>query len=467
MISPANVTSRNGGRAAITVLVVVLIAALSAGIVWFMRANSEVVTEQRYRGIGYKSQGGSTFRRYKLAQTLLDELGYSAQRGTATVSQLLLQLAPDDTLVLLERSSNLPPPQAEDLLEWVESGGHLIVEAYEYQYDETAEWFSDDGDGSDTAPREPLENIAEDTAGNPTIDETLAEPSNEPLLEPFGITAHIANGLSGKNVTRFSLAGSPAMTAAFGWDGYVLRSEQAPDWRVDAELQDSSGSHLLSYRHGRGRLTAISDGTVFVDERLQEQDHAALLNALLSQHSDSDTGRTWLLWQLPQERLLSWIKRHLMPTVLTLAAALILWLFWAAFRFGPVRDLQPRSRRALSEHLVASGQLFWSPGRKLKAADSRAALLDAARWGVQRDIQRQHLHWSQLERQEQLQWLCDRSGLKSDIINMALFTNEPLEERGFTLLMRQLQKIRHSLLHPSDTAANSAPKTQTAKLISR
>jgi hypothetical protein len=220
---------------------------------------------------------------------------------------------------------------------------------------------------------------------------------------------------------------------------------QGMSYKVDADseavvsLTGAEGGVFASTESGDGRLTVITDGRIFRNRWIGDQDHAALLAALLDA-GDSD-GRVGIvrdsglsLWAL--------LRQHLAPILLAGAVVLVLWLWRNLSRFGPVESAAPPPvSRGYEHHLEALGYFHWK-------LDHAAALLGQLRAQVAEFGHRACLAAGRSGDDLHL-FLAERAGLPPERVAHALADAAPRDPNAFTRVTADLQKLLDTLHQPS------------------
>lgn len=320
-----------------------LLAALAAGGAWLVR-HTEWVEERIPLPLTPELQRDGAH----VARAWLQRLGMKVVQASD-----LSALPPRGaTLVLSTALWNAVPGTSDRLQRWVDEGGHLVLDGSALLQDEQANWLPLRWDTSMPAARD--------------AEYRLQRRDWCRLLEPR--------------------AGLPP---AWGSDsGFVacLRAEgrlampQAPLlWALDSS---EIGAEALRVAFGRGRVTAFGAHFLFDSQGpreplrnfsnrgLLEGDNAPLLAALVDAQPG---GEVWFVTALDRPPLPQWLWQHAQPVLLLAAAALLLWLWRAGTRFGPLQTPPPPTRRSLAAQVRGLADfLFRHQPAALHAAALRA-----------------------------------------------------------------------------------------------
>jgi hypothetical protein len=280
--------------------------------------------------------------------------------------------------------------------EWVRDGGHLIL-LLEHADAETNDWF-----GRSPPP--------------------IIEPALKAMLERARLHLHENAKVSAHKI-RF----------------------EKETYKVDADsnlaVSKSGGkkSVFATMRLGEGRITVLTDGRIFRNRWIAENDHAALLSALLD--ASEYEGRVGFmrgaglsLWSL--------LREHLTPVLLGLAAWLVLWLWKSLSRFGPLESATPPPvLRGYDHHLEALGHFHWK-------LDHAATLLPPLREQIHEFGHRACL--ASGRRADELHaFLAERTGLPDERVSRALSAIIPSDPSSLMRTTADLQQLLRTLKQPS------------------
>jgi hypothetical protein len=294
--------------------------ALFAAVGLFLWLSENLVqrSEEVYTGFG------ETVARnpFYTAEQLLARLGRAA-RGIPRLSDLPQALAAEDTLLVAVPTYVLSAVESRHLLDWVERGGHLII-SVRHEY----------------AP----------------------EQGHDPLLNHFAVRSH-ADGPPAPEPETVALdAMTPPLQVRF---------------QSGLRLNDA---FWQQYRWGQGRVTLLTDISVFSNIRLLDHDHADFLWALSQQNPN---GQIWLQYRMFLPSLAQLLWQHAWMPLLGLLLTLLAVLWRYSRRLGPLLVPRADEQRRLAEHLQASSRFLWRHG-------AGPTLLQAARHYHLRRLDRRH-----------------------------------------------------------------------------
>jgi hypothetical protein len=380
--------------ARVSALMLLLLVLLGWGIHWFL-------DNHRWENLEIKVDVSAEARRnpWLAAERFLTRLDRTVESQSGR--RLLLQPPAAEGVMIVKRLGRaLPAEREQALVEWISSGGHLVLE-------------TNPNDEGATALRERFGvELGELDWGNP----------EEADGEDCGCLA------------RFHYPGyAEPLQAALSPNRYLAASDPAPDWWLD----NPSGTQLLRLGLGRGRLTLLTETEWLDNERIGEQDHAMLLALLVG-----DARAVWLVYGGDQPGVLAlfWAKAPYLVLTGLLFAGLLVWRLGR--RSGPLLAAPPPARRDLLEHLQAAAHYAWRLDRAQGLlADSRRRLLQ--------DWQRRHPRLERLDRAECSAWIAERRGLAAVAVERALYG--PIGDEGE--LIRASALLRRLM----DRAAGAGP----------
>ncbi|WP_426134424.1 DUF4350 domain-containing protein [Pseudomonas sp. PWP3-1b2] len=339
---------------------------------------------------------------YLAAEYFLRQQGVAVEHANGL--ERLNSLPPKgNSLLLLGERSNMAPRQVEQLLEWVKSGGHLLVVAEALWDEET-------------------------------------RTSGDLLLDRLDIHQSLSDTFDEQAATRKKKV--PDLTKLY------IDNETAPayfSFATDFNLSDpkhlaqfsansAKSSHLMQRGLGQGTVTVITDSDLWKTPSIGKHDNA------------------WLLWYLNQgmnvtllsnsevDNLLTLLLRYFPQALVALVALIALALWQAAMRQGPIQAPAPKARRQLQEHLQASADF-------LLRRSGQGNLLHALQRDIQRAARRRHPGFEHLETVEQWQVLERLTHQPSHFISQALgpLPAKRLNSADFSRRVACLQTLRNAL----------------------
>lgn len=386
--------------------IVLFIIILTGGLlVWFQQNYKPVRSTERTE-MSREAQRNPLLA----AERLLDRLGRQVESRSG---RRYLVNPPEEKGVLLVRDLGAPLPRkrVDDLLAWVEAGGHLIAALGRLQ---------------DMELKRPLlerfgvEPVRRwDFEGLEWLQEAIEEAVEEAVPPQ----------------TTILLPGVAEEPFTVEFDTHIWFEVDYGDdywWSPDDDTP-----HLLNFPYGAGSVTFLSDSDIFDNRHIGDYDHAPLLAELTAGYQ-----RVWLLYsaQMPGLAQLIWRWAPYLVISLGLFGGLLVWRM--GLRSGPLILGGQRQRRDLLEHLRASAEFNWR-------IDPTAALLRQARKQVEKRWLTSHPQLQRLAENERCLWLAERTGMTADAIDRALYRRQK-DTGQLVKTCANLQRLL-AALHPQST----------------
>lgn len=279
--------------------------------------------------------------------------------------------------------------QMED---WVEDGGHLVVL---------------------------IENAASETNDWPgRRSEFMPQPALIQMLERAGIVFDAREGAS-----------KPVESEKILLEEIIYKVDAASQVSVAAKGEEAGV--FASVLVGDGRISVLTDGRLFRNRWIGNEEHAELLEALIvvTEYEGRIAfmrGSSQSLWGL--------LGEYLGPVLISLAVLLGLWLWKNFLRFGPLEsDAEMRPHRGYDHHLEAIGNFQWRLDRaEGMLAPLRAAIFEKGQHMAQRMGRRSDDFYD---------FLAERSELPRERVQRALTENSHKDAGGLTRTTADLQRL--------------------------
>jgi len=193
---------------------------------------------------------------------------------------------------------------------------------------------------------------------------------------------------------------------------------------------------FVSKVKGDGRITVLTDGRVFRNRWIGDNEHADLLVALIE--ATGNRGNVGFMRGYPVS-FWAMLKEYLGPVLIGLSVWVLLWLWKNLRRFGPLEaEITPPELRGYDHHLEALGDFQWR-------LDRGVSLLAPLRTKITELGQRAAIR-ARLGDGDFFQYLADRSELSRERVQQALADVPPVGSAQLTLTASDLQKL-HKALH--------------------
>lgn len=345
------------------------------------------------REIGYK--GKARVNPWLAAERFVGRMGWQVRSVISWTAPL-----EEDAVWILPASILSNESFTRRIGNWVEIGGHLIL-LIEHADQQTNDW-------SDDHP--PL----------------VMEPALFSMLERAGIVLKPPAATQGG-----------ASTSEIVFANRTFKVDAAS--QASVALTDGVPGVFASVKAGDGRITVLTDGRLFRNRWISDNDHAALLDALVMAMTYEGTvvfvrGSGLSLWAL--------LRAHLGPFMLGLAVWVIFWLWKNFTRFGSMEAVSvPSELRSYAHHLEALGDFQWQ-------LDRTASLLAPLRLQITELAQRAGLQAGRRD-EDFKQFLADRAGLPHERVQRALTATVPADPAHLTRITSDLQQLIKVLHNPS------------------
>lgn len=351
----------------------------------------------------------------------------------------------DQDAVLLLNTRVIPEAYHDNLLDWVERGGHLILTAQNFwdeDYQDSGDIFLDqlgvrmysvfEEENEDITTEDDSSVITEEEI-NQAVDEALNEilpDANTSDEESSEENTSEANQCLAYTYNRLSLIdysdNRPAIQVQFGSYGH---------------LEDSSGNalgggnyypnNILQYEVGQGLITTITAHHMWENSNISWYDHAYFLWLLVG-----DSERVWFIFDTTSESLFTLLTKYLLEPLVAGLLLLACYLWFRAKRFGPIAQAPAQARRSLLEHLQANARFNWRH-------QQMAPLIQK-----QRDDIKYHFslrHGEHPSQQFMVTQLAHASQLSDTQVEWAMTTVTPEREQDFVKLIQLLQRLRNAV----------------------
>ena len=380
--------ARNLGFSGLAVLVVGLLAA------WWLSRYEYVE-----RSVELPPRGEASYNPlYALKLALLAD-------GVQAQSRQRLQLADvplgaHDTVLILNDPRTLSQPDVDGLLQWVQAGGHLLV-------------------------RTPARERGQAPRPGPLLEALKLRPlarSNCAMLAP-AVSAGEKPGKQAGNGRQMLFCQGARFT--------MLGVEPLHAW---GDLD--KGYAYARLAHGMGTVDVLADFDFLANPQLEQATSIALTRQLLQPGWHQGTVHLVYaasvppLWRLLFDKAwMAWL-----PLLLALGA----WLWMRTQRFGPRLPSPEPARRALLEHVQASGEHLWRYGR---AATLYAAVRDV----FMARLRGRDPLTTALNEPAQANAIAARTGASAADITHALQAPRPGDGRDFRFRIATLLQLRRRL----------------------
>jgi len=387
--------------------------ALIAGIVLWWRANYVQVERTRH----LPPRGEASYNPLYALKIALRNAGVRAEsRQRLRLGEIAL--GAHDTVLILNDPRTLSRADTDGLFAWVTRGGHLLVRM------------------------PPAERSGEEIRSGQLLWTLKLRPLPEDrdcmrLAPPPG--------------TKPAPPEAAADAAAAASHRAAKRGDEDDDWPlfcssarftmdgVEPRVAWGDLDHGYVYArvgYGEGTVDVLADFDFLTGQLLEQRPYSAFTRQLLQPNWKQGTVHLIYaasmppLWQLLLDKAwMAWLP---------LALALLAWLWMRVQRFGPLRPTPESGRRALLEHVQATGEHLWRYGR--------APMLHAAmRDRFLARLRRRDPLAAALDGDAQAAAIAERTGVPAADVAYALQSPRPNDAADFRLRIARLIQLRLKL----------------------
>ncbi|WP_018417278.1 DUF4350 domain-containing protein [Teredinibacter turnerae] len=375
------------------------------------------------------------------------------------------------TLFIPDSGHLISSRRADELVDWVDAGGHLIVGAQNpsaSNVDWVLNYFgisASYGESEDDGTRFESEKAGSGSAasGDDSGPDSQVEADEPPFSER--LEKHNQQIRSGDRESRQKSLSVRERILEFerhvphsrmtsleftGVDGelrvifpsHVVVDHPAisdPSFSEVAEYEviyaggDQFGTRFIQVDIGAGLVTVLANPGIFGSNYIGYFDNAFLWETLAFNgerlgmlHGSKMPSLGQLMWKFMPE------------TVMSFLVLLMLWLWRQLPRFGATHRLHYQTRRSILEHITAAAQYRWRGGWQ-------AELLEPLQQEIQKRAERQIPAYSAAEPSEKRRILASAASISPESLAAAMQAGKGLSEEKFLQTVKVLQRIKDSI----------------------
>ena len=374
---------------------------------------------------------------FSLRSNLLNDLALGEDAPAATVGA-------NDTLILENMRGTISGQRYDQLMQWVTEGGTLVL-SMENRFlgsranDDLSQWLDVDVttidyskfDEPDDIDKEDIEELENEKPLNksPAVVED-ANKTETDVAYSDASSCYKKNGYAlitpyTREAINIFYYGSPT---------FIALGEREADW-VSTETHGNHPPYVSSagFMIGDGKIYLVRNTHLWRNPWVQCHDNAHFLWALVN-----PKGKVWILENRDAPSLFILLWRYLRVGLL-LSALCVVVLLWRAFvRFGPVFTRQESTHRRFAEHIKADALFVW------KRRDL-ASLLAASRAAVESRLQRKFHTYSSKSNNEKITCIQQFVAVDTQALGLALFAQDIKNHAEFIESIRILKNLKEHL----------------------
>jgi hypothetical protein len=484
-------------------VIICTLAALLAFVIYAALNWYEIVDKDRW----VDAKGEAVTNPYLALEKFIIASGATAERSTKSSElDLLLQIAPVSSqntarILLLgdRRLAEMRPERVKKIIEWVQAGGRLIVEAEQpYLNDPLLDvWGIDRAkitwrngalceqpvkrsprttptDAASTLPQrqqvtvDGMDANVGDDAEKSGSDARKARTNKEnvgsiPVCAEDAPDTNDVQGITpgwpppqsqaprfvtlGDN-TKFRVRFMPYQNLRLGTPIHDIATlTVAPSERK--LITDRQGGRVVEFSEGQGRVTVVSNFDFMTYRYLREHDGAELIWHLLTRDG-ADKPHVVLAIYRQGEGLWKWLADHAMMVVISALAMLLFWLWHIVPRFGSLVTSGVAVRRSFTTHIVASAVFLQKRGQWM-------AMITPLRETVMSELRRRHPRVAAMSDVDKVRYLANLLALDEDRITRLMLI--PISSHSEALAaIAELRTVRAHIAHGvAKTSVSSTP----------
>jgi hypothetical protein len=200
-----------------------------------------------------------------------------------------------------------------------------------------------------------------------------------------------------------------------------------------AEVISGDKDNMMIYLYGG--VTFLNDLSIFTNEDLRDEEHAALFYNILSKKDYSQN--VVFINSLNSLTAWQWLWKNAKIPMAIFVICLFFYILKYTKRFGPSTPIESLDRRQILEHISASGQYFWRHKKQ-------AVLMKKVKGELKEVIFVKHPYLKNLQNEQFYIELSEMTGeVKAQIVKA--FDSEPKNEEEFLETILTLKSLRQNL----------------------
>lgn len=405
------------------VLITGVIGTALGVILWAISLNLEYVEEKDWRPLTGEARDNPLYA----SRLFLKGMGIPTE--TLQSLQNLTQLPDTDTVIVLNTSRYTQRKQQfDDIIRWVESGGHLIsrsVSDWEFFDPDRAEAIFDDMEATEEG----------ESMDYTSVQDGNSKRSSDPLQQYLKVHTGESIPFKQKDSSEIQLpdVNKVLKLGADYFQTIVLDNDNQQQGLRLSKINDEN--FIIQQKAGQGLITLVSDLSFIDNYSIDGYDHAEIFWHLIHANSGSPVKAVWLIHSDEMPNLFQLIWKHFWALCIMLVVLFLAWLLRVSRRFGPLIPKDDEDRRNLLEHIDASGNYYWQQKQQ-------SSLIDSTREALQQRLIQRIPGWQAMNNDQQAILLAERLAIKEQYVLKLLHGDISHSPHEFTEVIKQLEKIR-------------------------
>ncbi len=328
-----------------------------------------------------------------------------------------------DTLVIYGDPRTLTGDEVDGLLDWLDGGGHLVVR--------TPQADADDAESYEGGLLAAL-SLQPSGADRSCLHITAVPPSATERRRAAATAAAATTPDAKARIKAKARHDREHVDAFCGGARFTLDGVEPRLWWGDLK----SGYAYARLAQGDGTVDVLADLDLLANRALESATAAAFARQLLAPNYGQ--GVVHLVYAASMPPLWRLLLDRAWMAWLPLLVGFVAWLWMRTQRFGPLAPSPAADRRALLEHVQASGEHLWRYGQAaLLHGAVRDAFLDRLR--------RRDPMAAALDGAAQADAIAARTGRSAADVTAALQSPRPNDARDFVQRISRLIQLRRQL----------------------
>ena len=425
---------RHSSRTKPIILIGSILILIVCSTVWFFN-NFEYKEVEKSTGYSKEARKND----FLAAEYYLKELGMNVT-SNGNRAKLLETHDPNKTIVLNNYGPKLSPTHFNKLKEWINNGGHLIMEANEpsfsffnieidkekIKHNQLLEEFNVYANFIDYSDTEVEEEPEYEVGSSSDIEMTSGSISESDTENNTETDCECDEDIE---VTNYTLMDGTQLSIDFSIAYYLFD----PNNHASFKLEDEYGIRLLQIEMGKGLLTVVSDNSIFKNYAIENNDHAFLLSRLVNMNASNADGEILLLFSTESDSIFTLLWRNAKQLCIAFFCMLFIALWSMYNRLGPIIPHISYNNRNIIEHLSAIARYSWRQ-------DRGKYLLHKSRIACEQFFVTRYPILKNMSTQERVDHLSEVLDTTPSVILTALYT-EPNSTHEYINSSYQLQKL--------------------------